>query len=200
MLTMRCARCSLCCRPPNRTRISARRFDGSAPKPGLRRDRVDAATSPLVGRGWQGGYAMTNPRGGPLKPSTQASTGAAHTWGPYWDILFPPQLVTGWINWKRMSTGVNVARRLWDQREYLRRTYESVHGDDPAAWPSQHPGVVLDAVLWMAHPACLRCHWFDGPGFYTRRDGALLRALDIAHRHEVSDGASSSRAIRRSDT
>ena len=50
-----------------------------------------------------------------------------------------------------MSTGVNVARRLWDQREYLRHTYESVHGTDPAAWPSQHPGVVLDAVLWMAH-------------------------------------------------
>ena len=61
------------------------------PQPGLRRDRVDAATPLLVGRGWQGGYAMTNPRGGPLKPSTRASIGAAHTWGPYWDILFPPQ-------------------------------------------------------------------------------------------------------------
>ena len=140
---------------------------------------------------------MTNPRGGPLKPSTRASIGAAHTWGPYWDILFPPQSVTGWINWKRMSTGVNVAKRLWDQREYLRRTYESVHGDDPAAWPSQHPCVVLGAVLWMAHPACLRCQWFDGPGFYMRRDGGLLRALDLARRHEVSDGVDDSRAIRR---
>ena len=45
-----------------------------------------------------------------MKPSTRASIGAAHTWGPYWDILFPPQSVTGWINWKRMSTGVNVAK------------------------------------------------------------------------------------------
>ena len=82
------------------------------------------------------------------------------------------------------------------QREYLRRTYESVHGDDPAAWLSQHPGVVLDAVRWKAHPACLRCHWFD-EGFYMRREGGLLRALDLARRHEVSDGADDSRAIRR---
>jgi hypothetical protein len=149
-----------------------------------------------VGRAWERGFAMTNPGGGPLKPSTRASAGAARSWGPYWDIKFPPAMVTGWINWKRMSTGVNVARRLWDQREYLRRTYESVHGDDPAAWPSQHPGVVLDAVLWMAHPACLRCQWFDA-GFYMRREGGLLRALDLARRHEVSDGADDSRAIRR---
>jgi hypothetical protein len=132
-----------------------------------------------VGRAWERGFAMTNPGGGPLKPSKRASAGAARSWGPYWDILFPPAMVTEWINWKRMSSGVNVARRLWDQREYLRRTYESVHGDDPAAWPSQHPGVVLDAVLWMAHPACLRCHWFDA-GFYMRREGGVLRALDLA--------------------
>lgn len=31
------------------------------------------------------------------------------------------------------STGVNIAGRFWEQREYLRRTYESVHGNDPAA-------------------------------------------------------------------
>ena len=78
-------------------------------------------------------------QGGPLKPSTRPG-GGANTWGPYWDALFPQRLVTSWINFKRLSTGVNVARRLWDQREYLRRTYESVHGTDPAAWPSQHPG------------------------------------------------------------
>jgi hypothetical protein len=32
--------------------------------------------------------------------------------------MFPPgRLVTPWIRFKVMSTGVNVARRLWDQRE-----------------------------------------------------------------------------------
>jgi hypothetical protein len=96
--------------------------------------------------------------------------------------------VTSWINFKRLSTGVNVARRLWDQREYLRRTYESVHGTDPAAWPSQHPGVVLDAVLRTAHPACLRCHWFDASGHYMKAPGELGKALVLARRHETSDG------------
>ena len=126
----------------------------------------------------------------PLKPSTPWSSGASNTWGPYWDGLFPPQLVTPWINFKRGSTGVNVARRLWDQREYLRHRYELVHGSDPAAWPSQHPGVVLDAVLWMAHPACLRCHWFDTAGHYMKNPDSLERALVLARRHELSDGAS----------
>ena len=129
-----------------------------------------------------------SPYGGPLKPSTRPYSGA-NTWGPYWDALFPPDLVTPWINFKRLSSGVNIARRLWDQREYLRRTYESVHGNDPAAWPSQHPGVVLDAVLWMAHPACLRCQWFDAAGHYMKNPDSLKRALVLARRHETSDGA-----------
>jgi len=126
----------------------------------------------------------------PLKPSTPWSSGASNTWGPYWDGLFPPDLVTPWINFKRGSTGVNVARRLWDQREYLRRSYELVHGSDPTAWPSQHPGVVLDAVLWMAHPACLRCHWFDTASHCMKNPDSLERALVLARRHELSDGAS----------
>ena len=130
-----------------------------------------------------------NFQGGRLKPSTTWSAGASNAWGPYWDGLFRPSLVTGWIDFKRGSTGVNVARRLWDQREYLRRTYESVHGTDPEAWPSQHPAVVLDAVLWYAHPACLRCHWFDAAGHYMKNPGEVGRALLLARRHETSDGA-----------
>ncbi|HEU4360854.1 MAG TPA: hypothetical protein VFR27_05015 [Mycobacterium sp.] len=93
----------------------------------------------------------------PREPRPAPSTrphGGAGTWGPYWDALFPPRPVTPWVDWKRLSTGVNVARRLWEQREYLRRTYESVHGSDPLAWPSPHPGVVLDAVRWVVHAAC----------------------------------------------
>jgi hypothetical protein len=84
---------------------------------------------------------------------------------------------------------VNIARRLWDQREYLRRTYESVHGTDPAEWPSQHPGVVLDEVLWVVHAACLRCHWFDPTGHGMRSPDDLQQALVLARRHEDSDGA-----------
>ena len=117
---------------------------------------------------------------GPLRPSTRFSQGHANTWGPYWDVLFPPTTCTGWINFKRGSTGVNVARRFWDQREYLRRAYEAVHGRDPEAWPSRHPGVVLDAVSGGQHAACLGCQWF-GPSGYV--------ALKTARLHETSEGA-----------
>jgi hypothetical protein len=98
-------------------------------------------------------------------------------------------MVTGWINWKRGSTGVNVARRLWDQREYLRRTYESVHGTAPAEWPSQHPAVILDAVLWVVHAGCLRCQWFHPTGHSMKRPDDLQQALALARRHEMSEGA-----------
>lgn len=99
-----------------------------------------------IGPGWREDRLMTDVgKGGNLRPSTQFS--AANPWGSYWNALFPPSLVTPWLDFKRRSTGLNVARRLWDQREYLRRTYESVFGTDPHGWPSQHPGVVLDEVL-----------------------------------------------------
>ena len=64
----------------------------------------------------------------------------ASTWGPYFDALFPPQEVSPWIAWKVASTGVGIARRLWDQGEQLRGEYEDVHGTDRALWPVQHPG------------------------------------------------------------
>jgi hypothetical protein len=76
--------------------------------------------------------------------------------GPYFDALFPPEEVSPWIAWKIRSTGVGVARRLWDQREQLRGEYEDVHGTDRARWPVQHPGVVLDAVPSTAHGALPR--------------------------------------------
>lgn len=79
----------------------------------------------------------------------------------------------------RGTSGVNIARRLWEQREYLRRVYESVFGSDPEAWPSRHPGVVLDAVPSTGHAACLGCQWFESRGH------APLRT---ARRHEYSDG------------
>jgi hypothetical protein len=48
--------------------------------------------------------------------------------------------------------------------------------------------VVLDAVLWLAHPACLRCHWFDASDHYMKAPGQRLKALVFARRHETSDG------------
>jgi hypothetical protein len=125
-------------------------------------------------------------KGGRVRPSAQISR--AYPWGAYWNALFPPRLVTEWIDFKRRSSGVNVARRLWDQREYLRRTYESVHGTDPEGWPSQHPSVVLDEVLWIAHAACLRCRWFDAEGHSVERPPERRQALVLARRHETSDG------------
>ena len=116
---------------------------------------------------------------GPIAPSTRHSAGAVGSWGPYWDALFPPREVTAWINFKRGSSGVNIARRFWDQREYLRRAYEAVFGPDPLAWPSRHPGVVLDAVPSISHAACLGCQWFD-----VGRQSPLRRA----RLHETSDG------------
>jgi len=90
-----------------------------------------------------------------LADSWQPSPGLATAWGPYFQALFPPRRVTPWINFKRMSTGVNIARRLWGQREGLRQEYEALHGTNQAHWPTEHPGIVLDAVQWVAHPACL---------------------------------------------
>ncbi len=116
---------------------------------------------------------------GSLRPSQRWSEGHSDTWGPYWDRLFPPTTCTAWIDFKRGSSGVNVARRFWAQREYLRRAYEAVYGPDPDTWPSRHPGVVLDAVPEGRYGACLSCQWF-GPRGYA--------ALETARLHEMSDG------------
>ena len=124
---------------------------------------------------------MTGPDGR-RQPSTRWSDYGRGSWGPYWDAMFTPALVSPWINWKLGSTGVNIARALWEQREYLRRTYESVYGTDPAWWPSQHPGVVLDG----RHAACLGCGYFEPSG--ARARARATRALDLARRHETTGG------------
>jgi hypothetical protein len=109
---------------------------------------------------------------GAIGASTRWSEGHSDTWGPYWDVMFPPRDVTGWIDWKRGSTGVAVARRLWDRREYLRRAYESVYGTHPKRWPSRHPAVLLDG-----NAVCLGCRWLG-------RDASAA-----ARRHETPEGA-----------
>ena len=128
---------------------------------------------------WMGGWTM----------SMSAPASAAKTWGPYFDAEFgPPHRVRSWIAWKISSTGVNIARRRWDQREELRQAYEAVHGTDPDRWPARHPGVVLDAVLWVAHAACLGCQWIDKRGYSMREPDELDGARSLAHRHQVSSG------------
>jgi hypothetical protein len=98
--------------------------------------------------------------------SRPAPQWAASTWGPYFDAMLPPHEAFTWISWEMTSTGTNIARRLWDQREEPRAEYEDVRGTDRALWPAQRPGVVLDAVLSNAHGACLGCQWFDVQGHW----------------------------------
>jgi hypothetical protein len=111
-----------------------------------------------------------------------------YLWGPYFNALFPPRLVTPWIHFKIGSSGMNVARRLWDQREDLRGEYEEFHGADRSSWPTRHPGVVLDTVKWIAHAACLGCYWFQKPGEYMKEGDWRDRALREAAIHQDSNG------------
>ena len=109
-------------------------------------------------------------------------------WRAYHRAMFPPGgLVTPWVRFKKTSTGVNVAPRLWDQREDLREAYETVHGSDPAKWPTRHPGIVIDAVQWVAHAACLGCQWIDVPGTSISDAGWREAAAAVARRHEISN-------------
>ncbi|MFW0793310.1 hypothetical protein AAFP30_05820 [Gordonia sp. CPCC 205515] len=104
----------------------------------------------------------------------------------YHDKRFSGPPRSGWHKSKRETSGMNVSRRLWDQRQGLRRDYEAVHGTDPTQWPVRHPGVVLDAVQWIAHSACLGCEWMDRQGVYMKESGWRERALAAAREHEES--------------
>jgi hypothetical protein len=100
------------------------------------------------------------------------------TWGPYYEALHPPCRVHFIINCKVVPNWRDRAGRLWQQRQALRRAYEAAHSGDPATWPSQHPGVVLDG-----HAACLGCHWLYERGYY-RLDGVFQYPVDLARSHE----------------
>jgi hypothetical protein len=131
----------------------------------------------------------TNTWMGPWTMSMSAPKGAATTWGPYFVAQFgPPHRVRSWIAWKISSTGVNIARRKWDQREELRAAYEALHGTDPDQWPARHPGIVLDTVLWVANAGCLGCQWIDMPGISMNDPGWRDAAAAIARGHEESNG------------
>jgi hypothetical protein len=117
-----------------------------------------------------------------MVPLQRAPRDAATTWGPCYDTLHPPGKVHMMIAWKVVPTWMDYAERLWQQRQILRRAYEAVHGTDPAMWPTQHPGAVLDG-----YAVCLGCHWLFERGYY-RLDRVFQYPVDLARHHETSNG------------
>jgi hypothetical protein len=55
------------------------------------------------------------------------------------------------------------------------------------AHPS-HPGIVIDAVQWVAHAACLGCQWIDVPGTSMSDAGWREASAAVPRRHESSHG------------
>lgn len=53
------------------------------------------------------------------------SRGDLATWSAYYAVPFTPRMVTPWITFKRVCTGVNDARSMRTEREHLRRDYET---------------------------------------------------------------------------
>lgn len=96
---------------------------------------------------------------------------------------------SAFIRWKRMSTGVNIARGLMGARNRAVKAWVAEHGVDTEAWPLAHP----PAVLWMPHAAtaaCLRCTWVHGPQVLTVDDAAALaREHAEAHLHGTKHAA-----------
>jgi hypothetical protein len=132
--------------------------------------------------------------GVPQEPDIKAGMGAirvgrtsaqmgSEPWGPYFDALFPKALVRDFVQWKRSSTGVRIARRFWEQREQMRSANASV----PSAQASgAHIGVVLDAVREIAHAACLTCTWLDARGLSMGNPNWRALAATIARQHELN--------------
>lgn len=132
------------------------------------------------------------PDGPPAKPelvdSWTPGRSTAHSWGPYHDVLFPVRKTSPWITFKIMTTGVNVAQRLWNEREALRTEYEAAHGFNPERWPTRHPGIVLESVESVAHAACLGCHWLRHEGTSMGADD--WRNTAVGHATEHQNGGS----------
>ncbi len=70
----------------------------------------------------------------------------------------------------------------------LREAYEVEHGSDLENWPHRHPGIVIDAVQFVAHAACLGCQWIDQPGTSMSDEGWREASAAVARRHERSHG------------
>jgi hypothetical protein len=68
--------------------------------------------------------------------------------------------------------------------EQLRAAYEAERGSDPDNWPHRHPGIVIDAVQFVAHAACLGCQWIDQLGTSMEEPGWREASATVARRHE----------------
>jgi hypothetical protein len=49
-------------------------------------------------------------------------------------------------------------------------------------------GIVIDAVQWVAHAACLGCQWIDMPGTDMKDPRWREDAAAVGRRHESSHG------------
>lgn len=152
-----------CCRRPIRIRTSARRCGG------WNRRAECVANDQSATYGVEAIHKKVGRRWARVGPVSGRDVRADH--GDGVDGL------EAWFN------RCNIARRLCRLHEYLRHIYEFVCGSDPARWPPQHPGVVLDAVRSKVRAACLRCHWFDPNGHSMQEPAALERALGLARGH-----------------
>ena len=153
-------------------------------------EKADRRDAPPAAAVYVGGIPNWGPGGrgkGELVDAWTPSGDLTAKWGPYYSLMFPPRRVTPWIKFKKTSTGVNIVRRLWDERENLRLEYEAIHGADPDEWPTRHTGVVLETVKWVAHPACLGCQWFHR-GVSMRDVDWRESATEQALLHQVSNG------------
>jgi hypothetical protein len=94
-----------------------------------------------------------------------ASSGADHDdesgWREIHRQMFDPTIpLSGFGQWKVMSTVANVARSYASSRNRALRAWEAKHGTDRNVWPVPHPPV----VLWIPDRSvagCLRCLWID---------------------------------------
>ena len=121
-----------------------------------------------------------HPAAGGMRVALSAARRAkGEGWGPYFDALYGPRLVRAFGHWKRSTTGVRIAERLWEQRTELREAFP------PAAATGAHVGVVLDAVQYVAYPACLSCTWLETNGVSMTHPGWRQLALAQARLHEI---------------
>ena len=122
------------------------------------------------------------PSMGAMRVGRTAADMGNKPWGPYFDTLYPRRLERDFVQWKRASTGVSIARRLWEQRECLRAANPYVAS---AQATGDHIGVVVDAVLYIAHAACITCTWLERRGESMFGADWRERAAALARQHEI---------------
>ena len=117
----------------------------------------------------------------PQPGSTSAPTRWTEPWAAYHEVLYPEPTrpISPFGQWKRATTGANIARAYWGARERARGRWTSIP-HTTGEWRLQHPPV----ALWMpesAQAACLGCRWIGG-------GGTIDHAAERARRHSIESG------------